>query len=449
MRDLLTETATRAYRYLENVAERNVAPTPEALDGLKAFDEALPDVPQSPEDILALLDNAGSPATIASAGRRYFGFVTGGALPATIAANWMAAAWDQNAGLEVISPVGAYLENIVLRWLVDLLELPEGTGGGLVTGATMANFAGLAAARHAVLSAAGWDVDADGLFGAPPITVIVGDEVHASLLKALALLGLGRDRIVRVPADGQGRFRAERLPQISGPTIVCLQGGNVNTGAFDPAEPICAAAGEAGAWVHVDAAFGMWAAASPEYRHLWRGYEQADSWATDAHKWLNVPYDCGLVFCRQPQFLASAMSASAAYLMELGHREPSHYTPEMSRRARAIEVWAALRSLGRKGVADLVEQNCRQARRFADGLEAAGHTVHNEVVLNQVIVSFRDAEHTAKVIKALHAEGTCWCGITEWQGKTAMRISVSSWATTDADVEQSLRAMLNLAEKVE
>jgi glutamate/tyrosine decarboxylase-like PLP-dependent enzyme len=300
-----------------------------------------------------------------------------------------------------------------------------------------------------VLERAGWDVEARGLFGAPPITVVVGDEVHVSLLKALSLLGLGRERIVRVPVDGQGRMRPDALPSLTGPTIVCLQTGNVNSGACDPADEICAVAHDAGAWVHVDGAFGLWLAAAPERAHLVRGVADADSWATDAHKWLNVPYDCGLVICRRPEHLRAAMSVSAAYLEQQDARgEPYQYTPEMSRRARGVEVWAALRALGRAGLADLIERSCRYAARFAEGLRLAGYQVLNDVVSNQVLVAFGDADTTRQVVAALQAEGTCWCGGTIWQGQAAMRISVSSWATTEEDVERSLAAMLRSAAKV-
>jgi glutamate/tyrosine decarboxylase-like PLP-dependent enzyme len=347
---LLSSAAERAGRYLDALAERPVISTPGALDRLSELGGPLPQGPADPAEVLALLDEVGSPATIASAGPRYFGFVIGGTLPACLAANWLATAWDQNAGLRVMSPVAAAVEEISLGWLVEVLGLPPGTGGGFVTGATMANFAGLAAARHEVLARAGWDVESQGLFGAPPVTVIVGDEVHVSLLKALSMLGLGRERVVRVPVDGQGRMRADGLPAIAGPAIVCIQAGNVNTGAVDPAEEICAQAHAAGAWVHVDGAFGLWLAAAPERAHLLQGVALADSWATDAHKWLNVPYDSGLVFCREPAHLAAAMSTSAAaYLTPEAGREPDQYTPELSRRARGVEVWAALRSLGRPG----------------------------------------------------------------------------------------------------
>lgn len=444
-RDLLADATARASRYLEGLDSRALFPSSEALKKLEKLGGALPAGPCDPAEVLALLDDVGSPATVATAGRRYFGFVTGGALPATLAANWLASAWDQCAGLEVLSPVSAALEEISFRWLVDLLHLPPGTNGGLATGATMANFSSLAAARHAVLERAGWDVESDGLFGAPPITVIVGEEVHVSVLKGLRMLGLGSNRVVKVAVDAQGRMRADALPRISGPTIVCVQAGNVNSGAFDPVKEICQKVHAAGAWVHVDGAFGLWAAAAPHRAHLACGIEDADSWATDAHKWLNVPYDCGISFVREPRHLQAAMSANAAYLERGEKREPNQFTPELSRRARGVEVWAALRSLGRSGLAEMIERNCRQATRFAEGLRADGHSVLNDVELNQVLVSFGNDDATRRVIAALQQEGTCWCGGTQWHGKAAMRISVSSWATTDDDVERSLEAMLRVA----
>ncbi|MBE7554758.1 MAG: aspartate aminotransferase family protein [Anaerolineales bacterium] len=447
MKELLQAAATRAGRYLETLADRSVTPSAEAIEHLSQLDEPLPEKPTKPEQVLALLDEIGSPAAVASAGGRYFGFVTGGSLPAALAANWLAGAWDQNSALSVMSPIAAKLEEVALKWLLEVLGLPLEAGAGFVTGATMANFTALAAARHALLERQGWDVEAQGLFAAPPLTVVVGDEVHVSLLKALSLLGLGRERVSRVPVDGQGRMRADALPPLSPATIVCIQAGNVNTGAFDPAAEICAATHEAGGWVHVDGAFGLWAAAAPHRAHLAAGLGQADSWATDAHKWLNVPYDSGVAFCRQPEHLRAAMSATAAYLAQSDQREPMHYTPEMSRRARGVEIWAALSSLGRSGLADLIERNCRYAARFAEGLRAAGYHVLNEVELNQVLVSFGDAETTRRVITGVQADGTCWCGGTVWQGQTAMRISVSSWATTEADVEQSLAAILRIAGK--
>jgi glutamate/tyrosine decarboxylase-like PLP-dependent enzyme len=448
MNRLLRAAAVRAAGYLETLDQRGVAPSAAALDNLARFDEPLPDGPVRPDKVLAILDEVGSPATMAVAGRRFFGWVIGGALPATIAASWLATVWDQNAAAWEASPVNVALEEVTLRWLIELFGLPPTSGGGFVTGATMASFTGLAAARHSVLQTAGWDVEADGLFGAPPVTVVVGEEVHVAVLKALGLLGFGRKRVIRVPVDEQGRMRPDRFPALAGPTIVCLQAGNVNTGACDPLTELCALAHDAGAWVHVDGAFGLWAAAAPARAPLVAGIGDADSWATDAHKWLNVPYDSGLALVRDPAALRAAMAVSAAYLSKSERRKANDYTPELSRRARAVEVWAALKSLGRSGVADLVERTCRHAAQFAEVLVAAGCEVLNEVVLNQVLVSFGDDETTRRVIAGIQADGTCWCGGTEWQGRYAMRISVSSWATTEADVERSLAAMLRIAETV-
>ncbi len=445
MRDLLIDAAGRAIAYRESLGERRVAPLPETVSRLAGLGGPLPEMPTDSAAVLALLDELGSPATVNMAGGRYFGFVNGSSLPVTLAANWLAGAWDQNVALAVMSPVAVALEEIALRWLVELLGLPPESGGGFVTGATMANFTALAAARHALLERAGWDVEADGLFGAPPLTVVVGQEAHASVFKALGLLGLGRRRVVTVPVDGQGRMRADAFPRLEGPSIVCIQAGNVNTGAFDPAREICALAREAGAWVHVDGAFGLWAAAAPERAHLAAGVMDADSWATDGHKWLNVPYDSGLAFVRHPEYLRRTMMQSAAYLIQGETREPSQYTPESSRRSRGVEIWAALRALGRAGVGEMIAQTCRHATRFAEGLRAAGYQVLNDVVINQVLVSFGDAETTQRVIAALQADGTCWCGGTVWQGQTAMRISISSWATTEEDVERCLAAMLRIA----
>ena len=447
MRELLISAAERAIRYLDGLNERGVAPDPTIVARLAELDIPLPDHPSPADETLALLNSYG-PATMAIAGPRFFGFVMGGALPATLAANYLASAWDQNSAAAVVTPLTAKLEDVALLWLRDVLGLPQETGVGFVTGATMANFTCLAAARHAVLKQAGWDVEADGLFGAPPVTVVVGEEAHITLFKSLGLAGFGRNRVVRVPVDKQGRMRADVFPHLSGPTIVCLQAGNVNTGAFDPAPEIIPKAKAANAWVHIDGAFGLWAAAAPSKAHLLAGYTEADSWATDAHKYLNTPYDCGLAFVRSPDVLQAAMAVTAAYLPPTSIRDPSNFTPELSRRARGIEVWAALHSLGRSGLADLVERTCRHAARFAEGLCAAGYTILNEVALNQVLVTFGDAERTRRVIAGIQQDGTCWCGGTIWQGHTAMRISVSSWATTDADVERSLQAMIRVAREL-
>jgi glutamate/tyrosine decarboxylase-like PLP-dependent enzyme len=445
---LLRDAAERGIRFMEQLPARRVGPAPEAVRNVARFDEPLPKGPSDPARVLRMLDEVGSPATMAMGSGRFFGFVIGGALPVTVAASWLATAWDQNTGLWNTTPATSTLEEVALKWMIELFGLPPRTGGAFVTGATVANFTALAAARHAVLERAEWDVEADGLFGAPPLTVVVGAEAHPTLIKSLGLLGLGRRRVLTVPADGQGRMRADALPRIEAPAIVCAQAGNVNTGAIDPLEKIAAYARDAGAWLHVDGAFGLWAAASKALAPQVRGVARADSWATDAHKWLNVPYDCGLAFVRDANALRAAMAITAEYLpTETPRRNPSDHTPELSRRARGVEVWAALRALGRTGVAELVEGTCRHARRFAAGLTEAGFHVLNEVALNQVLVSFGDAAATERVIQGIQADGTCWCGGTVWQGHTAMRISVSCWATTDEDVEKSLEAMIRIARK--
>jgi len=444
MKELLAETAARAANYLAGAGDRRVSPRAEDAARLDALGGKLPQSGSDPAEVLALLDEIGSPATVTTTGGRYFGFVIGGTLPATLAANWLAGAWDQNAAFIAMSPVAAKIEEIVLAWFVDLFGLPAPCGAGFVTGTTMANFSALAAARTTLLHRAGWNVENDGLFDAPPIRVVVGDEVHMSLLKALSLLGFGRSRVTRVPADSQGRMKAAELPAIDERTIVCIQAGNVNTGAFDPAREICSRARESGAWVHVDGAFGMWAAVSPHFAHLTEGYADADSWAIDCHKWLNVPYDSGVVLVRHDEHLRRAFELGAAYLQTSEVREPCFYTPEASRRARGIELWAAIRSLGRDGLRDLIERNCRMAKVFADRLQGAGFEILNEVVLNQVLVSFGSPEETQRVIAEVQKDGTCWCGGTQWHGRTSMRISVSNWETTEEDVERSLAAIIRI-----
>jgi glutamate/tyrosine decarboxylase-like PLP-dependent enzyme len=448
VKKLLAMTAERAARYLDALEKRHVAPSRRAVERLASWHVPLQGESIDPEAVIQELDDIGSPATMAMAGPRFFGFVIGGSLPAPLAANWLAAAWDQNTGLYNVTPATAALEEVALSWLLDVLRLPAESGGAFTTGATVANFTALAAARHAVLAKVGWHVEADGLFGAPPITVVIGAEAHPTVYKSLGLLGLGRSRVVRVSADRQGRMRIEKLPAMRGPTIVCVQAGNVNTGAFDPIQQVCERAHDAGAWVHLDGAFGLWARVAPSRSHLAEGLEQADSWATDAHKWLNVPYDSGIALVRDKDALQAAMAIIADYLpTATEHRNPSDFTPELSRRARGVEIWAALRSLGRDGLSELVERTCRHARRFAEGLSAAGYQVLNDVVLNQVLVSFGEPDVTHQTISAIQADGTCWCGGTVWQGRTAMRISVSSWATTEADVEQSLEAIVRIAAK--
>jgi glutamate/tyrosine decarboxylase-like PLP-dependent enzyme len=443
---ILDDAARRAIAYLNSLQNRPVSPRRATIERLDILDTPAPQKPTASGEVLARLDEFVSPATMAMAGPRFFGFVIGGSLPVTLAANWLAAAWDQNAGYDASTPGVARLEEIAQRWLLELLDLPRQCAVGFVTGATVANFTALAAARNAVLKRCGWSVEAEGLFGAPPIQVVVGEECHPTLLKSLGMLGLGRSRLTRVPVDSQGRMRAEKLQLSSSPAIVCLQAGNVNSGAFDPFDELCPIARDAGAWIHIDGAFGLWAKATASLSHLTRGMDLADSWATDAHKWLNVPYDSGIAFVRDADALRSSMAITAEYLPPQGaRRNPCDYTPELSRRARGVEIWSALLHLGREGLAAMIERNCAQARRFAERLTVAGYDVLNEVVLNQVVVRFGDAERTKRVIDAIQQDGTCWAGVTVWRGHTAMRISVCSWATTEADVEHSVDAIIRCA----
>jgi glutamate/tyrosine decarboxylase-like PLP-dependent enzyme len=444
MEDLLSEAAARAVAYLTGVDDRAVRPDPQV--DLGQLDEPFPEDPTDPSVVIKLMDELVSPATMAMAGPRFFGWVIGGAQPVAVAADWLTTAWDQNTAFAEATPGAAALEATALRWVIEAAGLPSGTWGAFVTGTTAAHMATLATASTSVLAEAGWDAINDGLFGAPPVTVVVGEEAHPSLIKALGIVGLGRDRPIRVPVDGQGRMRADAIPTIKPPAIVCVQAGNVNTGAFDPMAEIIPAAKESGAWVHVDGAFGFWAAAAPSLAHLAEGQELADSWATDAHKYLNVPYDAGLALVRNPSALEKVMSFHATYVPEgeIG-RDPFLYTPEMSRRARGIPTWAVLKALGRNGLAEMIERTVRLARRFAAKLEEAGFEILNDVVLNQVLVSFGQPEETARVIKAIQEEGTLFAGPTTWQGKTAMRISVSSWKTTEADIDRSVEAIVRCA----
>lgn len=448
IRSLLIDAAARGADYRENAAERHVAPSREAIAGVERFIEPMPEAGTDDNEVLAILDEVGSPATVTMAGPRYFGFVIGGSLPVTVATNWLTTAWDQNVGMHEVTPATSTLERVAMDWMIELFGLPQGSAASFVTGATVANFTALAAARNRVYWDIDWNVEADGLIGAPPITIIVSEETHPTVFKSLGLLGFGRNRVVRAPVDGQGRIDASRFPAINGPTIICTQAGNVNTGAFDPVGDICELAKPKGAWVHVDGAFGLWAAASPDRAHLCSGFAAADSWATDAHKWLNVPYDSGVAFVRDTAALKSAMAITAEYLMtETEFRNPSDFTPELSRRARGVDVWAALKSLGRQGVAEMIDRCCSNARRFANGLSKAGFDVLNDVVLNQVLVSFGDDATNRSIIEDIQDDGTCWCGVTVWQQKTAMRISVCNWSTTEHDVDRSLEAILAIAQR--
>jgi glutamate/tyrosine decarboxylase-like PLP-dependent enzyme len=455
---LLQRTLELTRQFLDALPARRVGPTGTRDTLRAALGGSLPNEGADPVTVMERLARDVDPGLVASAGPRYFGFVIGGSVPAALAADWLTSAWDQNAGLFVSSPAGSVVEEIAASWVLELLGLPERASVGFVTGATMANFTALAAARHEVLRRAGWDVEEHGLIGAPPVHVIVGDEAHVTVFAALRMLGLGAGRVHRMPTDAQGRMQADglhrTLPTLSGPVIVCAQAGNVNTGAFDPVDAIAPTAHAHGAWLHVDGAFGLWAAASPALRGLTRGAHLADSWAVDAHKWLNVPYDSGLAIVAHPAAHRAAMSANASYLVQAegGERDPFDWTPEFSRRARGFPIYAALKSLGRRGVAEMVERSCVLARQLATDLGSASYVeILNEVVLNQVLVRFvppvgQDADaFTRAVIAAVQHDGTCWLGGTTWHGRAAMRVSVSGWSTTPDDIERTVSAIRKTA----
>jgi glutamate/tyrosine decarboxylase-like PLP-dependent enzyme len=457
-RSALDAAYAAATRYLEGVSDRRVGAAADAAAMRAALGGPLPEHGEPAVRVVEELANKADPGIVASGGPRFFGFVIGGSVPASLATDWLTSVWDQNAGLFVLSPAAAIVEETVLGWLRDLFGLPEGTGMGFVTGGQMANTTCLAAARQAVLARAGWDVAAQGLIGAPRVVVIAGDEAHVTVHGALRLLGLGDACIAKVKSDGQGRMLPDAVREAlraaeGAPAIVCAQAGNVNTGAFDPLRDITEMARAHGnAWVHVDGAFGLWAAASVRFRHLVAGVSAADSWATDAHKWLNVPYDNGLAFVRDTAAHRAAMARTAAYLQRSTiDRDNYEWTPEFSRRARGFTVYAALRSLGRAGIAALVDRCCDHARLFAELLSAAaGVSVINEVVLNQVLVRFERPNSsleqgdawTREVISRVQNDGTCWLSGTVWRGRTLMRISVCNWSTGREDVERSAAAIL-------
>ena len=434
--------------YLAKLDERHVGARADATTVRRRLPADLPERGMDPIEVVEELASAIDPGIVASGGPRYFGFVIGGQLPAAAAADWLTTAWGQNAALHALSPAGAAAEDVAGRWMLELLGLPRDASFGLPTGAGLGNAVGLAAARHAVLARAGWDVESDGLYGAPEITVAIGEDAHATLITALQYLGLGSNRVVRVAVDEQGAMRGdaarEAISATDGPLIVALQAGNVNSGAFDPAEEIAdAVADHPNAWIHVDGAFGLWAAVSPELRHLVAGVDRADSWSTDAHKWLNVGYDCGFVAVRDAEAHRAAMATSAAYLMRSEQRENWEYVLDSSRRARGFIAYAAIRSLGREGVRAMVERCCALARRMADRLrDNEGVEVLNDVVLNQVLVRFGDDARTRDVIERVQADGTAWMGGTTWQGRAAMRISVSNWSTAEADADRTVDAIL-------
>jgi glutamate/tyrosine decarboxylase-like PLP-dependent enzyme len=455
MRELLRETADHAADFLESLPERPVMPTIDLAELRARMGGPVPDGPSDPREVVAELASVGSNAAVASPGGRYFGFVIGGSVPAALAADWLTSAWDQNAGLYVIGPAAAVAEEVAGAWLADLLHLPRARSFAFVTGTQMAHATALAAARNHVLSEAGWDVESDGLVGAPAIRVLAGEKVHSTVPRALRLIGLGTGSIVPVRVDGQGRMRPDALREAlaagGGPTIVCAQAGEVNTGSFDLFEPVADAAEEAGAWLHVDGAFGLWAAASPRFAHLVDGAERADSWAVDGHKWLNVPYDSAFALCAQPEPHERAMSVRAEYLIhsgEGGPRDANDWTPDFSRRARGFTVYAAIRSLGRSGIAELVERCCDHAARFAREIPSTGAEVLNEVVLNQVLFRYETDERTTEILQRVQESGEAWMSGTVWEERQAIRLSVSNWQTSDDDIDRTLaafRAAVSLA----
>lgn len=423
---------------------RPVFPPPDAVEGLDVFDEPLPREPGIGEEILKTLHTHGSPATVAQSGGRYFGFVNGSSFPVALAARWLADTWDQNAALNVMSPAAARLEQVCEAWLKELFGLPEETVAGFVSGTSAATLCGLAAARNQILSRMGWDVRSKGLFNAPKPRVILGEQAHSTVFKALSLIGFGMDDLEQIPCDSQGRMRADLLPEIDKTCMVIAQAGNVNTGAFDLLDDICEQAKDA--WVHVDGAFGLWAAGSSNCSHLTRGLEKADSWSVDAHKTLNTPYDCGIILCRHPDALVSALQNSGDYITYGDRRDPMLYTPEMSRRARGVELWATMKFLGKSGIQTLVDRLCARAQNMGRQLEEKGFILHNDVVFNQVLVSCPDENITKAILVHLQEDGTCWCGSSVWQGKAAIRISVCSWVTTDEDIDASVRAFVRARE---
>ncbi|WP_197377322.1 pyridoxal phosphate-dependent decarboxylase family protein [Mycolicibacterium baixiangningiae] len=444
----LPAAVRHAHTFLDGLDERPVAARATAAEVVERLGGPLPEHGADPEAVIDALAAGAEPGLVASAGPRHFGFVVGGALPAALAADWLVSAWDQCAAFHALSPAGSAIEDITSRWVIDLLGLPATASVGFVTGGQGANTTCLAAARHAVFAGAGWDVERDGLLGAPPLRVLCGEQAHATIHTALRLLGLGAATAIRIPADEQGRMDPDALREAlgagSGPAIVCAQAGNVATGAFDAFEPIADACAAHGAWLHVDGAFGLWAAAAPGTRYLTRGVERADSWAVDAHKWLNVPYDCAAAIVAHPEAHRAAMSLAGPYLVvDPGQRDNTTYVPESSRRARAVPVYAAIRSLGRTGIAEMVERNCAQARRMADRLSAIpGATVLNDVVLNQVLIALDGGDDANRAaVAAIQRDGTCWLGGTTWQGAHVLRVSVSNWATTDEDIDRSAAAI--------
>lgn len=445
--DLLAEADDRARRFVAGNGTRRAFPDAAAIAALEGFAESLPQHGRPPEETLALLDDLGSPAAVAGNGPRYFGFVVGASLPVAAAAERMVLAWDQSASTSLGAPGAAALEAVAARWLLDILDLPRESAVGFGTSASACGLTCITAARRSLLARAGWNFDEDGLDGAPEIRVIVSDKAHVTMIKALRVLGFGTSRLLVAPTDARGRIDPERLPPLDGRTILCLQAGEVNTGDFDPFSALVPRARAAGAWVHVDGAFGLWARASARHRHLTVGIDEADSWTVDGHKWLNTPYDCAMAICRDTSALTGAMDSDASY-SRAGPEAQKNRTLEFSRRARGVAIWAALRSLGRDGVAALVERHCRQAGRLAEGLRAAGFTILNDVVLNQVLIATAEDGRMARIREAATQTGQIWFGATQWQGREAARLSVCSWRTRDEDIDAAIALLGTLNQSI-
>ena len=437
-----------AFQYQEQVSERNVYPTEEALHNLKAFEEDLPDTPSTGKQVIEFLDRYGSPATVAQTGGRYFGFVNGGVVPSGLAAKWLADFWDQNAAMQVISPIASKLEVVVEKWLRQLLGLPDRTVAGFVSGSFSATFCGLVAARYRILKGQNWDVNEKGLLNAPPIRVITSRQAHSTVLKAIGLIGLGKENIEWVEVDHQGRILPDKIPALDDKTILILQAGNVNSGCFEDFENICSLANKANAWVHIDGAFGLWVNAASSLKYLTKGSEHANSWAVDGHKALNTPYDCGIVLCEDREALVSALHMSGSYIVLGNERDGMFYTPEMSRRARIIELWAVMKYLGKAGIGEMISGLHQKAIQFAEELHKNDFEILNEVVFNQILVYYKSDEATLEILKDVQNQRVCWCGSSEWQGKKVIRLSVSSWATTVEDISRSVASFVKAREIV-
>jgi glutamate/tyrosine decarboxylase-like PLP-dependent enzyme len=446
-KSIFSQVKDYAFDYADNALNRNVFPTPEAIENMRLFDEDLPVSQSRAEDILEKLNRYGSPATVMETGGRFFGFVIGGTLPVSLAARWLSDFWDQNAGLYATSPVMSKLESVVERWLPKVFKLPENVVSGFVSGTTTAVFCALAAARYRKLINQDWDVNAKGLNGSPKIRIIAGLHAHGAVLKSISMLGLGRDNIEWIDVDNQGKIIPEKVPDLDENSILILQAGNVNSGSFDPFEKIIDKAVKAKAWIHIDGAFGLWAAASKKLSHLTKGIEKANSWSVDAHKTLNTPYDCGIVLCNDPDALASALHVTGSYLVHGTERDGYAFTPEMSRRSRIVELWAALRYLGREGIEELVNGLHERSVQFAGEIKGSGFEVMNDVVFNQVLIACENDQLTEKVLKLVQDSGECWCGSAQWFGRKVIRVSVCSWATTREDISRSVRAFRNAYKK--